>query len=199
MIKNIIFDIGNVLFTFRPEEYLSNKYKDKILREKLFSEVFRSEEWVELDRGTMTEEEAVVSICRRIPELEREVRAVFNDWQEILLPVEESIELLKELKGRGYGIYLLSNFHLKPFQMIKNHTLIKYCDGMVISAAVNYIKPEPSIYQSLLEKYNLDPGECIFIDDTTKNLEGARAFNIETIHFTNTSKVREKLKKIGIL
>ena len=118
MIKNIIFDIGNVLIAFEPIDYLNKKFKDETTKETLYDTIFRSKEWLLLDRGTITEMEAIEIFCRRQPSFEKEIRYVMENWNEMHIPMKESIKLLKYLKNSGYHIFLLSNYHKKAFQVI---------------------------------------------------------------------------------
>lgn len=117
MYKNIIFDIGNVLLDFKPEEYLRTKIKeaDKVL--EVYKEVFQSEEWVMLDRGTLTEKEAISILINR-SENGDFIKLVFENWYDLLTPIEDSIEILKELKNAKYKVYFLSNFQLLAFENV---------------------------------------------------------------------------------
>lgn len=110
MYKNIIFDLGNVLLDFNPRDYLKNKISDDKL-EDVFKAVFTSEEWIMLDRGTITEKEAINNIISRNSTYIKEINLAFESWYDILKPIEESINILMSLKKNGYKIYYLSNFH----------------------------------------------------------------------------------------
>lgn len=95
MIKNIIFDLGRVLLNFEPLEYTYKKIPDKQRAYKIYQEIFKSNEWIMLDRGVITEEEAINRICDRDPENEQLIREVMNNWYEILTPMEDVVEILK--------------------------------------------------------------------------------------------------------
>ena len=111
-IKNIIFDLGNVLINFNPKEYTNN--------EKLLKEVFASPEWLMLDRGTLTYEEAKEIFKERIPEEAEKINELFDSkFFELLTPIKENTELLPQLKEK-YDLYILSNFHKDAFEYMKN-------------------------------------------------------------------------------
>ena len=121
MCKNIIFDIGNVLLDFNPKEYLKSKMKeDKV--DYVHKEIFESEEWIMLDRGTILEEEAIKIITSRSNGNEELIKIAFEKWYDILNPIEKTVDILKNLKESGYKVYYLSNFHLKAFE----HVTSKY-------------------------------------------------------------------------
>lgn len=200
MIKNIVFDLGNVLLSFKPDEYLEKSFSNREIRRKFKENIFQSSEWVELDRGSITQKEAVISICSRCPELEGEVKKIFADLAEILMPIKESIELLKRLKEKGcYKLFVLSNFHIEAFNVVCKYEFFNYFDGIVISAKINYIKPEPDIYSFLLEEYDIRGKETLFIDDMKENLDCAENFEIKTILCKNPAQLEQELKDLDIL
>lgn len=198
MYKNIIFDIGNVLLSFNPREYLEEKItEDKI--EDLYREIFQSKEWIMLDRGTITENEAINKIIERNINYGNDIKLVFEDWYDILKPIEETIEILKELKENGYKIFYLSNFHDLAFKDVKRkNNFFELFDGGVVSYEEKLIKPEEEIYKLILKRYDLKAEESIFIDDTKLNIEGAERLNINTLLFETPEKLRSDLNKLNI-
>lgn len=184
MIKNIIFDIGNVLISYKPEEYIQQFDFTEEVKEKVFHTIFQSRYWKELDRGTITENEAVESFCKGAPEIENEIRQVMKHWMDMLYPLSDTIKILKMLKCTGCKVFLLSNYHKAAFQKITNENeFIAAMDGMIISNEVKLIKPEKGIYEMLLKKYDLKPEECLYTDDMQVNLDGAEELGIHTYLF----------------
>ncbi|AZR73249.1 HAD family hydrolase [Anoxybacter fermentans] len=200
MIHNIIFDLGNVLLNFKPLEYLTQKVSDLELVNDLYQQIFCSEEWVMLDRGVITIEEAIKRICLRNPEKVKLIEEILYDWEKILTPIEGSVEILRQLKEKNFNLYVLSNFHLRAFEKVSTENeFFQLFDGMIISAKVRYLKPEPEIYQYLIEHFKIDPERTIFIDDTRENLDAAKKFGIKTIHFISSSDLCQELKKLKVL
>lgn len=198
MYKNIIFDIGNVLLSFNPKEYLRQKIGEQKL-EEIYKAIFESEEWVMLDRGTITEEEAVKNIIQRNNLYATEIELAFTDWYGLLKPIEETVEILKNLKNNNYKVFYLSNFHDLAFKEVnKRNSFFKVFDGGVVSYEEKLIKPEEAIYNLILDKYNLIAAESIFIDDTIANIEGAKKLNIKTLLFETPEKLRQDLKQLNI-
>jgi FMN phosphatase YigB (HAD superfamily) len=164
MIKNIVFDLGDVLLEFKPERYLERKFSDPAKCRRLYEAIFQSDLWIELDRGTVTAGEAMTAICRRCPGLKKDIELVFSDWESILIPIEGTVSILEELKRAEFQLYALSNFHLSAFEKVyRRYHFFKLFDGLVISAKIKRVKPEPEIYQYLLEKYSLKAGRLYLL------------------------------------
>lgn len=199
MYKNIIFDLGNVLLDFNPEEYLKKKIIEADKISEVHKQIFQSEEWQMLDRGTITEEEAVSIIIKRNSANEQFIRLAFDNWYEILTPIEASVNVLRDLKNAQYKLYFLSNFHLLAFEYItKKYDFFNLFDGGIVSYKEKLLKPEEAIYNRLVEEYKIKPEESIFIDDTEVNIECADKLNFGTIIFKDAVDLREKLRSFNI-
>ncbi|WP_411168741.1 HAD family hydrolase [Clostridium sp. MB05] len=198
MYKNIIFDIGNVLLSFNPKEYLKEKIQEEKL-ENLYKEIFQSEEWVMLDRGTIKEEEAINNIIKRNTDYSNDIKLAFKDWYDILKPIDKTIEILQDLKNNGYNIFYLSNFHDLAFNHVKmKNEFFNLFDGGVVSFEEKIIKPEEDIYNLILSRYKLIAKESIFIDDTKINLEGAENVGINTLLFSTPENLKNDLRELNI-
>lgn len=198
MYKNIIFDLGNVLLSFDPKEYLKSKISEDKL-EDVYKAIFQSEEWIMLDRGTINERDAINNIIERNTTYRDDINLAFKDWYDILRPIEETVELLKNLKENGYNIYYLSNFHEIAFREVTTkNKFFELFDGGVVSYAEKLIKPEEEIYKLILKRYNLKPEETIFIDDTKVNVDGASKLGIEAIFLKNPKDLRESLRSLNV-
>lgn len=199
MIRNIIFDIGNVLLNFEPKEYVKSKIGGEKV-EEIYESIFKSEEWSMLDRGTINEEEAKTNIINRKIENKEFVNLIFQDWYDILAPIESSVEMLRKLKEKGYKIFYLSNFHLAAFQYVtKKHDFFQLFDGGVVSYKEKLLKPEKVIYEKILDRYELEPSESIFIDDTKENVIAAMEHGINGIILENPKNLGSELEKFKII
>ncbi len=199
MINNIVFDIGNVLLDFKPQEYLKNKGFSDALIDKLMTCIFMSREWIELDKGTIEVEEAVKNFIDSAPTIGNEIIEIMEDWTSMLKPKEDMIEMLYKLKKKGYRIYLLSNYHKKAFEITRRQNrFIEDVDGYVISWEHNCIKPQKEIYCKLLDKYSLINEETLFIDDMEENVIGSEQVGIKGIIFSDVENLKKTLKKYDI-
>lgn len=198
MIKNVIFDLGNVLLDFNPKGYLKKKINE-INIDDVYEAIFKSEEWPMLDRGTITEDDAKRNIINRNKSYEEDIVKAFNNWYELLIPIAETVEVLGELKKKGYKVYYLSNFHSAAFDYVtSHHDFFDIFDGGVVSYAEKLLKPEKEIYMKIIKRYDLIPEESVFIDDTLENVKGAEACGIKGIYLYNTNKLKEKLRNMDI-
>ena len=193
-IKNIIFDLGNVLINFDPEKYLEANVKEDI-RKDFLDEVFLKKEWLDLDRGTLTYEEAKKIFKKRLPQAEKEIDKFFdNDFFDMLMPIEKKTKLLSQLK-KQYNLYILSNFHRDSFEELnKRHQFFKNFDGHVVSCYYHHLKPEKEIYDTIIEKFSLNPEETVFIDDSYPNIEMAQKMGINGIHLPDYNELEKKLE-----
>ena len=200
MIKNIVFDMGNVLIRFDRDVFLDRAGVTGEDRTLLMREVYLSLEWSRMDRGSLTDEQAADIICRRIPErLHNTVRSLVGMWDRPILPIEGMYELVEELKGMGYGIYLLSNASVRQHDYWPRIPASRFFDGTLISADVKLVKPQPEIYRLLCEKFSLVPEECFFIDDATPNVEGAYFCGLRCAVFHgDVGELRQKLNDAGV-
>jgi len=193
-IKNIIFDIGNVLIRFDPAEWLVNNYgHDNETMKTIYKEVFQSEEWKLLDHGKMSEVEAASRIIARIPDYKEIVEMIIYQWENFLIrEMPVSVYFLRKFKEMGYNLYALSNYPERGFEnTMKYYPFFELFDGKVVSYAHQEMKPERKIYEILMDKYKLDPKECVFIDDTLANIHTAMGFGMEGVHFFHNNQLMD--------
>ena len=200
MIKNILFDMGNVLIHFDRQAFLNRLDVSEEDKQLLLREVFLSVEWVQMDRGTLCEETAEPLMCRRLPQhLHDAVHSLVSLWDEPMLPVEGMAELVEELKEKGYGIYLLSNASIRQHAYWPKIPGWQFFDGKVISADEKVMKPHPDYYLIALERFHLKPEECFFIDDLPANIEGAQYCGIAgAVFHKDVSLLRAQLRAAGV-
>ncbi len=196
MIKNIVFDIGNVLAGFAWEDfYRSFGYSEEIF-EKLADATVRSPFWNEMDRGKLSDEELLEGFIKNDSSIEKEIREVFENVEEIIQRFDYAIPWIRELKEKGYHIYVISNFSRKAHvECIKALDFLEI-DGEILSYQVKLIKPSPEIYQLLCSKYNLKAEECVFIDDLPKNVEAARKEGMKGLIFESLDQAKRELEEI---
>ncbi len=199
MIKNIIFDIGNVLMPFGYRPFFESFGYDGETVERLAKATAQSPDWNELDRGVLPYEEVLGRFIQNDPQLEDIIRRVFADLHGILSVYDYTESWIQQLKEAGYGVYYLSNFFQKADEDCKELMgFLELMDGGILSYKDKMTKPDRQIYELLLTRYGLKAGECVFLDDTEKNIIGARAVGIHGILFQDKQKAVEELQKLGV-
>jgi epoxide hydrolase-like predicted phosphatase len=180
MIKNIVFDLGNVLISFRPSEYFDKQNYPENIKARILSDIFGSKEWSMLDNGEITTHEAIDTIASNSSLKREEIAHIFNLRTELMYPLDPNVRLLPELKKQGFRLYFLSNFPPDIFEEIKEgYYFFKYFDGGIISGEAKFSKPDSRIYEALLKKYSIVPEESLFIDDLEINVKAAQCLGMK--------------------
>lgn len=197
MIDTIIFDIGRVLVRFEWREYLSGLHFPKETEDILARALFLNPIWSEYDRGVLSDDEILSRFCLAAPGYEADVRRVFEDFSSCLTQLPHTVPWITSLKERGYHIYYLSNYAKTTRQKsLEALSFMSLCDGGLMSYEVHQIKPEPEIYQTLLERFPIVPERAVFIDDTAPNLTAAEKFGLHTILFRDYESASAELEQI---
>lgn len=201
MIRNIVFDMGQVMIRFDPDHFMDragiSRPED---RKRVRNELFRSVEWAQMDEGALTEETAEPLILARMPErLRPTVRELLYNWAFPREPVPGMEDLARRLKEAGYGIWLLSNASKMQPAYWRQVPASRYFDGTMISCDVRVVKPCREIYRLFTKKFGLKPEECLFIDDAPANVAGAIACGWQGIVFHgDAEELEQKLAAAGI-
>ena len=197
MIKNVIFDIGNVLTDFRWAEFLADKGFSEEEVKRIANASVLTPIWAELDRGAWSFGEVMAGFIKNDPEIEKELHQAFDDMTDIVRIREYAIPWVKELKQKGYSVYYLSNFSEKiERESSAGLAFREEMDGGILSWKEKVIKPDPTIYRLLLERYSLVPEESVFVDDLPVNVEAGRKLGIHGIVFQSKEQAQEELKKL---
>lgn len=200
MIKNVVFDISNVLAPFRFREYLLEKGFDGVMIKRIFKASALSPYWGEFEKGKLTNEEVIRAFISCDPEIEQEIHLAFDSVAGIMGSYDYTEGWIDALKAAGYGVYGITNFTPAGYaQCYDSIAFIEKFDGTVFSFQEGYLKPEPEIYRVLLERYRLQPEECVFIDDTAENVRGAEAVGMSGIVFTDYEQAVSQLRNMGVL
>ena len=204
MIKNIIFDIGGVIAYFDVDKVLNEFSQDKDMQSFLKDNVINSPEWGKyglIDLGYISLEDMGNIICDRTNHVHDDlVMKLSKEHVNYIEFQDKVIELLKRLKNNGYKLYILSNTNKYAMEEHNKKYLLDYVDGYVLSYQVKMIKPHIGIYKELINKYNLIPSECIFVDDRNENIETANSLGINGINVmkNNYEDLVNSLKKNNI-
>lgn len=184
MIRNIVFDMGNVVLSYDPNYIIQHFTKEKDQQTLLIEAIFKSPEWLALDEGTLSKEDACTIMKKRVsPLLEPLVEKIMDEWYLYLTPFKDIIDLARTLKKEGYVLYLLSNTSLSFFEYYENVEAFAYFKDFYISAKHLLLKPDPAIFKDFCETLHLDAAECFFIDDSQDNVNSAKGIGMQGICF----------------
>ncbi len=200
-IKSIVFDVGKVLFDYYPDKIVNAILPGNPLNPLYIDHLFLAQAWQDLDRGDITEDEAVEALLDIFPKKSHVKDDLYRLIQEFALhldPMEDSIAMFNQLYGK-YPLYILSNFQADPFDLLAlQYPFLEKAKGQVVSAKVNMMKPEPEIYDYLLNTYSLTASETVFIDDRPENISSCDKKGIHGILYTSFQDVKTRLIELGV-
>jgi putative hydrolase of the HAD superfamily len=202
---NVVFDLGAVLFTWRPVEIVSEAFPTHAATpgqaRQLAHAMFGHADWQDYDRGLLEMDTVVDRLASRL-ELDRHaLETLVQEIGDSLLPMEETIAVLQSLRakrrvGAGVrGLYFLSNMP-RPYarELEQKHTFLQHFDGGIFSGDVLMSKPQPDIYQLLQSRYQLEPAQTVFIDDLQGNVDAAKALGWKGIQFQSAAQLADELR-----
>jgi len=201
MINTIIFDLGAVLIDWNPHYMYRTLFADEQEMADFLTNICTSDWNEEQDAGRSLQEGTDLLVAQ-YPEHEANIRAFYGRWIEMLGEAfEGTVEIFRQLKASGkYKIYALTNWSAETFPMAQERfDFLGWFDGVVVSGAEKMRKPTPAFYQVLLDRYNVNAGEALFIDDNYRNILAAEKMGIKSIHFTSPEALGEELKKLEVL
>lgn len=197
MIKNIVFDIGNVLVDYCWRDHIARFGFQGEMLERIGKAMMQSPVWNELDRGVWTNEQLLDGFIASDPQIEQEIRLVFSDLGTIVKERSGSADWIRSLKADGYKTYYLSNYSDRVKKEGADQlSFLKELDGGVMSYEVHQIKPNEDIYQTLLARYGLLPEETVFLDDSVANIAAAVRLGIHGIQVFSQKQAKQELQEL---
>lgn len=190
MITTIVFDVAKVLLNFDRDDVISHFYsgdEHNLLKERLF------DGWEDLDEDLISLEDYEKKNVSTLPDHLKAVGSkILNNWENTMSPPDKMLDLIKELKEKGYKLYILSNMTRHFIKRDYKFPFFSSFNGIVYSAPIGLVKPNPAIFEYLFNKYAINPNECIYVDDRKENLATGARFNMKTFLFDgNVEKLKE--------
>lgn len=197
MIKNIVFDMGNVLLRYSPSDYLSSICSNEDEKKAVGSALFFSDEWLLCDKGEITVDELIKLGIEKLPQYSEKIEFAARGWYHSMTDIEGMTELVEKLKADGkYKLFLLSNTNLQFWLYSKDHRVFSFMDGLYISAEHKLLKPDRAIFESFLKEFSLKAEECVFIDDYEPNVNSARQLGFTAFQFHSCQKLAPLLESL---
>ena len=202
-IKNVVFDIGNVVVRWAPVEItrltFGDTFSDTAALEARAKSIFQSEIWQNLNKGFISEGEAKSQYQQSLGLSALECERLLYYVKQTQLLIYGSVDLIKRVKAAGYRVFALTdNVHEIVAHLQSTYTFWDLFEGATISAEVGLLKPQPEIYQILLTQFMLEASETVFIDDMPYNVAGAESAGIAGIGFENSCQCEQELKALGL-
>ncbi len=174
MIKNVVLDMGNVLLDFNPEFVLSEFCSSEEEKEVIRKELFEGPEWALGDKGDIKDKDRFDLVKGRVPEKYHEaLKKCADHWDICMDPLPGAENFCRRVKEMGLRIYVLSNASDLFYTYFPKFLPLEFFNGVFVSSDYLMLKPDVKIYETFLNKYGLDPKECLFVDDRKENVEGA--------------------------
>lgn len=197
MYKNIVFDVGEVLLSYNwcgALEMTGMSHEEAV---KIGKALFKDPTWVETDRAVRPYFDVVKELSSHYPGYEDRVTEFMTEADRMPLPREKVWDLVKRLKEAGYRLYICSNYSEYLFTAhTKDKPFMQYMDGVMVSYMVKQIKPDKDIFESLFSRFNLNPSECLFLDDKEENILGAKSAGMDGIVIPNEEFLIKKLEEL---
>lgn len=204
MIKNIIFDLGNVIINYDQQAIIERFAKTDDEKEYLMENNFKAPEWKRIDLGEIDNNEAIRIISERHNNKYKYLTEEFwHNWYKEQDINDDIVAIATKLKDKGYNIYVLSNMANETYNYFKHIDFFKLCNGIIISAQEHIKKPDERIFKILLERYDLKAEECLFIDDddTNRSYETANKLGIlgRKVIPNDCNDIKRMLEEFGVL
>ena len=200
-IDTIIFDLGGVLVDWNPE-YLYRKIFAKEEEMKRFLSEVCTPHWNEQQDAGRPLETATNLLLDQHPQYEKEIRAFYDRWEEMLGgPMEATVSILERIHSQNrHRLYALTNWSHETFPIAQQrYSFLGLFEGILVSGAEKLKKPDPAIYRLLFDRYRINPETAIFIDDSRPNVKAARASGLKAIHFQGAERLARELTEMGLL
>lgn len=199
-IKNIIFDFGGVVMDWDPRYFFKDHFNDDDKMEYFLKNIVTDEWNGEQDRGRTLAEGTELQVANH-PEWEKEIRAYYDNWTTMLKSdIPHNVEVLRKLEHSKYELFGLTNWSAETFPYaLENYDFFRIFDGkIVVSGTEKLIKPDPTIWNLLLERYQIKAEESVFIDDNAKNIEVAKNLGFICVHIKEDTDLEKELREIGV-
>jgi 2-haloacid dehalogenase len=198
--KAVVFDLGGVLIDWDPRYLYRKLLADEAAVEEFLATVCTPEWNAELDRGRPFAE-GVAELVERHPEHAAAIAAYHERWPEMLAgDLPDTVEVLAELRAAGVPLYALTNWSAETFAITRGRfEWLDWFDGLLVSGEERMTKPDPAFFRLLLDRFGLDPGATVFVDDSEANVAAARELGIDAVRFTGPDQLRRELSARRIL
>jgi putative hydrolase of the HAD superfamily len=195
---NIVFDLGGVVVNWLPDTLIRNVFTDPDAQELVRTQIIEHADWVALDKGTLSFDQAVVRGAERTGLPGEEIERLLNAVPASLTPKQDTFDLIRSVSDTENRLFVLSNMHLASADYLEQqHDIWELFDGLIFSSRIKMVKPDLEIFEHLLSEHELSAPDTVFIDDLHENVAAAASIGIKTIRFEDADQCRQGLVDFG--
>lgn len=197
MIRNIVFDLGNVLIDYNPRRIVNAVFKEETDQKLFFNEIFLTKAWKKLDQGVISFDDHYKNLVTLYPQYKEEIGWILDNWLKDMPLIPGMYKVVETISKAGYDLYILSNASMRYYTYaLSKLDIFKFFKGITISAELKLIKPQKEIFDRFCQIHNLSPEECLFFDDQLDNVQAANKSGWQAQQFTSTKNLKEYLQEI---
>lgn len=197
MLKNLILDIGNVICSWNPDGLVGLTFQDPADQQEALRVTVNTSDWLTLDRGEMTVDEAIARAQARTQLADEDIASVYHNLCLSLTALPTTVTAMARARDNGVPMYILSNMQHHAWAYLqKTYECFGWCSGVVVSCEAGLIKPDQAIYQHVCEKFDVTAESCVFVDDMKENIDAAIAFGMQGVQLTDKNKGGEVIDSL---
>lgn len=191
----VIFDLGNVVLDWDVSRILNSLNLAAEEKNLLREELFLHQHWLDLDHGRESETAVVAKVSQTTPLARETVEMALSAARNSLAPIEETLLLMREIADSGIEMHCLSNMSRETYAHIKHREMFDMFDGIVISGIEGCMKPDDDIFHLTIKRFDLEPSNTLFIDDSLPNIDTARRLGLDGFHFKRSQNCYSEIRK----
>ena len=198
--KTVVFDFGGVLIDW-DRRYLYKKVFEDEAEMEWFLRNVCSEEWNNMQDAGFPFSDTIPELQMKFPEYCDKIAMYETRWAEMVGgPIIGTVEILKEIQAKDFPVFGLTNWGADTFPIVfERYEFLRALDGIVVSGVEKKVKPFPEIFHILINRYNIDPESCVYIDDNYYNIQSAKTIGFKTIQFESPENLRKHLMLLKVL
>lgn len=198
MLRNVVFDIGNVLVVWKPDLVVATIFPEAN-KDQMIQQIFNSKTWIDFESGKTSEEETLESFKKNLGIPLQKLQEMMDYVRSSQTPIDGTFRIVKSLHAARIPLFILSNNTKKTFEYLsQKYKFFNFFKGAAISADLNSLKPNPLCYARFLDTFHLIAEQCVMIDDLQTNIEGAKAMNMRGIQFVSPEQCINDLARLGL-
>ena len=200
-LDTVVFDIGGVLVDWDPRHLYRSMFDGNHLEMERFLDEVCTNEWNHAMDAGRPFADASAELIAQYPQYEGQILAWQGRWTEMLSgSIEGTVEVLQDLAAAGVRLLALTNWSAETFpEARRRFEFLARFEAIVVSGEHGLAKPDPALFQVLIDQHAVEPGAAVFVDDRADNVAAAVGLGLTGVVFTDPSGLRADLERLGLL